>query len=420
MKTPTSARPARAASAARSFDTRLRRLVASQAVLLRRKNAVDPHWYNGVFERFRHPVLTAAHVPLSWRYDLDPQRNPFLQERLGINAVFNAGAIEHNSTVCVVARVEGYDRKSFFAVAESKNGLDRFQFWDEPLVLPETDDPDVNVYDMRLVRHEDGWTYGLFCTERKDPAAPAHDMSSAVAACGIARTKDLKTWERLPDLRSRSPQQRNVVLHPEFVRGKYALYTRPQDSFIEAGAGGGIGWALCDSMTAAEIGDERVMDPRVYHTIKESKNGLGPAPIKTDKGWLHLAHGVRNTAAGLRYVLYLFLADINEPWRVTHRPAGYLLAPMGEERVGDVSNVAFANGWVRRAHDEVLLYYAASDTRLHVARSSVARLLDYALHTPEDPLRSAACVAQRCALIAHNQAVARHSGNALIRRAARV
>ncbi len=420
MTTRTRISKIRSPGAVRSFETRLRRLVAAQAMLLRRKNAVDPHWYNGVVERFKQPVLTAAHVPLAWRYDLDQRCNPFLQQRLGVNAVFNAGAIELHGSICVVARVEGYDRKSFFAVAESKTGLDRFRFWDEPVLLPETDEPDVNVYDMRLVQHADGWIYGLFCTERKDPVAPSHDQSSAVAACGIVRTKDLKTWERLPDLRTRAAQQRNVVLHPEFVQGKYAVYTRPQDAFIEAGAGGGIGWGLCDSMTAAVIEHEQVIDPRVYHTIMESKNGLGPAPLKTEQGWLHLAHGVRTTAAGLRYVLYLFMCDLARPWLVTHRPGGYFLAPDGEERVGDVSNVVFANGWVARAQGDVLIYYASSDTRLHVARASIARLLDYVRNTPADPLRTAACAAQRRALIAHNQTLVRQTGSALLRRAVRL
>lgn len=357
---------------------------------------------NGVFFRYRYPVLTAAHVPVFWRYDLNPQTNPFLMERLGVNAVFNAGAIRLGERYFVVARVEGSDRKSFFAVAESPNGVDRFRFWDEPVVMPETDEPDTNVYDMRLTQHEDGWIYGVFCTERKDPAALPGDTSAAVAQAGIARTKDLKTWERLPDLRTASPQQRNVVLHPEFVGGKYAFYTRPQDSFIEAGSGGGIGFGLCDDVTNAVIEHEQIVDPKVYHTIKEAKNGQGPPPIKTEQGWLHLAHGVRGTAAGLRYVLYLFLSDLEEPWRVTHRPGGYFLAPEGEERVGDVSNVAFSNGWVVKEDGTVLIYYGSSDTRLHVAETSVARLLDYVTNTPEDQGRSAASVQQRLDLIRRN------------------
>jgi 4-O-beta-D-mannosyl-D-glucose phosphorylase len=299
-------------------------------------------------------------------------------------------------------RVEGVDRKSFFAIAESPNGIDNFRFWDYPIVMPETEDPDVNVYDLRLVRHEDGWIYGLFCTERKDPAASRTDTSSAIAQCGIARTRDFRTWERLPDLKTKSPQQRNVVLHPEFVQGKYGFYTRPQDGFIEAGTGGGIGWGLSDTMEHALIDSERIIDDRAYHTIKEVKNGLGPAPIKTDKGWLQLAHGVRNTAAGLRYVLYLLLTDLNEPYRVIARPAGYFIAPRGPERVGDVSNVVFSNGWVMKKNGDVLIYYASSDTRMHVATSTIDRLLDYVLHTPEDGLRSAASVHERIRLIEKN------------------
>ena len=333
---------------------------------------------------------------------LDPKTNPHLMERMGINATFNAGAIEHEGKYLVLARVEGADRKSFLAVTESATCVDNFRFWDYPILMPETSDPDVNVYDIRVVRHEDGWIYGLFCTERKDPKAPSWDTSSAVAQCGLARTKDLKKWERLPDLKTKSPQQRNVVLHPEFVNGKYALYTRPQDEFIQAGKGGGIGWGLCSSMQSAVVEEEVIMDNREYHTIKEVKNGLGPAPIKTAKGWLHLAHGVRNTAAGLRYVLYMFLCELERPQVITHRPAGYFMGPQGDERIGDVSNVVFSNGWVARKNGEVLIYYGSSDTRLHVATSTVDRLLDYALNTPEDPLRSHACVEQRYALIKKN------------------
>jgi 4-O-beta-D-mannosyl-D-glucose phosphorylase len=321
---------------------------------------------------------------------------------MAINSVFNAGALEHNGRIAVIARVEGADRKSFLAVAESPNGIDNFRFWDYPILLPQTNTADVNVYDIHVVKHEDGWIYGLFCTERKDPSAPAWDTSAAVAQCGIVRTKDLKNWERLPDLKTKSPQQRNVVLHPEFVKGKYALYTRPQDEFIQAGKGGGIGWGLSDSMEHAVVDEEVIMDNREYHTIKEVKNGLGPAPIKTRKGWLHLAHGVRNTAAGLRYVLYMFLADLERPEVITHRPAGYFIAPQGEERVGDVSNVVFSNGWVARRDDTVFIYYASSDTRLHVATSTVDKLLDYVINTPEDPLKSHMCVEQRYALIKKN------------------
>ncbi len=360
---------------------------------------------NGVFLRYRDPVLTAAHAPLTWRYDLSPQRNPFLMERLGINAVLNPGAIELNGKFLMVARVEGHDRKSFFAVAESDNGVDGFRFWDKPCVIPETDNPDTNVYDMRLTRHEDGWIYGLFCTERKDPDAAPGDESAAVAQCGIVRTKDLVTWDRLPDLKTNSAQQRNVVLHPEFVDGKYALYTRPQDSFIEAGKGGGIGLAFADSMDNCVVDIEEVIEPKTYHTIKESKNGQGPAPLKTDQGWLHVAHGVRNTAAGLRYVLYCFMTALDNPMQVTHRPSGYFLAPEGEERVGDVSNVVFCNGMVARDNGEVFIYYASSDTRCHVLTTTVEQLVDYVVNTPEDPLTSAACVGQRLELIAANQSV---------------
>jgi len=360
---------------------------------------------NGVFDRYTYPVLTAEHTPLFWRYDFDFQSNPYLQERMGINATFNAGAIEHEGKFLVLARVEGVDRKSFLAVAESPNGIDNFRFWDYPILMPQTDDPDVNVYDIRVVRHEDGWIYGLFCTERKDPRVPAWDTSSAVAQCGIIRTKDLKSWERLPDLKTKSPQQRNVVLHPEFVKGKYALYTRPQDEFIQAGKGGGISWGLTGSMERPVVDNEIIMDNREYHTIKEVKNGLGPAPIKTAKGWLHLAHGVRNTAAGLRYVLYMFLCELKRPEVITHRPAGYFIAPQGDERVGDVSNVVFSNGWVARKDGTIFIYYASSDTRLHVATSTVDKLVDYVTHTPEDPLRSHHCVEQRYALIEKNLAV---------------
>ncbi len=371
-------------------------------VLLEQENPVDREWYNGIYERYRRPVLTRAHVPLHWRYDLDPATNPHLLERLGVNAVFNPGAIEWEGNILLVARVEGYDRKSFFAIAESASGTDRFRFWDYPIDLPGTGEPDTNVYDMRLVRHDDGWVYGLFCTERRDPAAPPHDLSAAVARCGIVRTRDLKTWTRLPDLVTRSPQQRNVVLHPEFVGGRYALYTRPMDGFVTAGRGGGIGWALCESMEEAQIGEEQVMDARAYHTIKEAKNGIGPAPLKTDRGWLHLAHGVRETAAGLRYTLYLFLCAPDDPSRVIAVPGGHFMAPLGEERVGDVSNVLFCNGWVARPGGAVFIYYASSDTRIHVATTSVDRLLDYVLNTPPDPSRSAGSAAQRHALIDRN------------------
>ena len=385
------------------FTSRLSSLRRNHAALIKRKNSVDASWDNGVYERYVNPVITAAHVPLEWRYDLNPKTNPFLLERLGINAALNAGAIEWNGGIAICVRVEGWDRKSFFAIAESKNGIDGFRFWDEPCVIPETSDPDTNIYDMRLVKHEDGWIYGLFCTERRDPKAKPDDQSSAVAQCGLVRTKDLKKWERLPDIKTPSAQQRNVVVHPEFVGGKYALYTRPQDGFIDTGSGGGIGWALCSSMEKASTGKESIIDRRAYHTINELKNGQGPAPIKTEDGWLHLAHGVRNTAAGLRYVLYLFLTELKNPAKIIAKPQGYFIAPVGAERIGDVSNVVFSNGWVAKKDGTVLIYYASSDTRLHVATSSVARLLDYVKNTPADGLRSAASVRQRLALIRANR-----------------
>ncbi len=386
-----------------TFASRLTTLSAAHEQLVTRVNhPLAAH--NGIYQRWENSVVTAEHAPLFWRYDLDPAANPFLMERLGINATFNAGAIYRGGKYLIVVRMEGMDRKSFFAVAESPTGVDRFRFWDYPMALPQTDEPDTNVYDMRLTAHEDGWIYGLFCTEHKDKNLP-NDASAADAQCGIARTKDLVAWERLPDLVTRSGQQRNVVLHAEFVNGKYALYTRPQDGFISVGSGGGIGWGLADDMTHAVIETEVVIDKKVYHTIKEVKNGQGPAPIKTAKGWLNLAHGVRNTAAGLRYVLYMFMTDLNEPWRVTHAPSGYFIAPEGAERVGDVSNVVFSNGWIANEKGEVFIYYASSDTRLHVATSSVERLIDYVINTPEDPLTSAACVAQRSAMIAKNLAL---------------
>ncbi len=358
---------------------------------------------NGIYERYENPVLTAEHAPLHWRYDLNQETNPFFMERIGINAAFNAGAIKFNNKYVVIVRVEGNDRKSFFAVAESPNGIDNFKFWEYPITLPETENPDTNVYDMRIVAHEDGWMYGLFCTERRDPNAPAGNQSAAVAACGIARTKDLVVWERLPDLISYSGQQRNVVLHPEFIKGKYALYTRPQDGFIDTGSGGGIGFGLTDSMDRAEVKEEIILDPKAYHTINEVKNGLGPAPIKTPKGWLQLAHGVRNTAAGLRYVLYVFMSDLNDPSIIIHKPAGYFIAPVGEERVGDVSNVAFSNGWIEDSDGSVFIYYASSDTRLHVAKTSIEKLIDYCVNTPEDGLRSAASVETINTLITRNK-----------------
>jgi 4-O-beta-D-mannosyl-D-glucose phosphorylase len=390
------------------FKTRLARLSADYEALITRPNPIDVNWDNGVFERYMYPVVTAVHVPLTWRYDLNPATNPFLMERLGVNAAFNPGAIEFNGNICLCLRVEGYDRKSFFAIAESQNGIDNFRFWDRPVQMPETNEPDTNVYDMRLVKHKDGWIYGLFCSERKDAKAPLYDTSSATAQGGLARTKDLVNWERLADLKTPSPQQRNVVLHPEFIQNQYAFYTRPMDEFIKTGSGGGIGWGLSKSMNPAVIDDELIIDPKIYHTIKEVKNGEGPSPIKTKQGWLHLAHGVRNTAAGLRYVLYMYLTDLQEPWKVTHRPGGYFLAPVGEERIGDVSNVTFSNAWVSKPDGSVFIYYASSDTRCHVITSSVDRLLDYCLHTPEDGLRSATSVQQRIDLIQKNK---EYSGN---------
>ncbi len=343
---------------------------------------------NGIYDRYQYPILTSSHVPLNWRFDLNEQTNPFLLERFGINAVFNAGAIKFKNKYILVARVEGNDRKSFFAVAESDNGIDNFKFWNHPVVMPPTDVPEVNLYDMRLVQHEDGWFYGIFCTERRDENAAEGDQSAAIAQCGIARTKDFVIWERLPNLKTPSPQQRNVVLHPEFYKDKYAFYTRPQDSFLEAGTGGGIGFGVCDDIENAVIKTETVIDKKQYHSVYEAKNGLGPAPIKTSKGWLHLAHGVRNTAAGLRYVLYIFMTDLDDITKVTYRPGGYFMAPEGAERVGDVSNVIFSNGWVLDENGNVFIYYASSDSRMHVATSTIDKLLDYAINSPEDRFSS--------------------------------
>ena len=368
--------------------------------LIERKNQKST-FYNGVFDRYEYPVLTREHIPLTWKYDLDPETNPYFMERLGVNAVMNSGAIELNGKFYLVARIEGNDRKSFFGVAESDNGIDGFRFWDYPILLPDTCKEETNVYDMRLTKHEDGYIYGVFCSESKDTST--NDLSAAVAAAGIVRTKDLKTWERLDNLKTlRSPQQRNVVLHPEFVNGKYAFYTRPMDDFIDTGSGGGIGFGLCDDIEHAVIDEEVITSKRVYHTITEAKNGAGAVPIKTEKGWIHIAHGVRNTAVGLRYVLYAFATDLNDPTKVIAEPSGYFLAPLGSERVGDVSNVVFTNGLIARDNGEVYLYYASSDTRMHVATTTVDRLLDYVFRTPEDPHRSVECVAQRCDLIRKN------------------
>lgn len=382
----------------------VRALIAQQNTLLEQRNQPATGG-NGIYQRWQNPVITRHHIPVDWRYDLNESSNPYLMERQGINAAFNSGAIKLGEKYLLAVRVEGVDRKSFFAIAESDNGVDGFRFWEKPVVMPETENPDTNVYDMRLTQHQDGWIYGLFCTERKDLKQPG-DISAAEAQCGIARTKDLKAWERMPDLITHSGQQRNVVLHPEYVDGKYALYTRPQDGFISVGSGGGIGWGLTESMENAEVLSETLVDTKVYHTIKEVKNGQGPAPIKTDQGWLHLAHGVRNTAAGLRYVLYMFMTDLHRPWQVTHPPAGHLIAPEGSERLGDVSNVVFSNGWIED-QGKVYVYYASSDTRLHVATSTVEQLLDYCMNTPEDGLRSATSVQARIELIERNAAVLR-------------
>jgi len=387
------------------FNQSVKTMLAEHEVLITRKN-VPMKQGNGIYTRYQYPILTAEHAPIFWRYDLNEKSNPHLMERQGINATFNSGALYWKGKYLLAVRTEGVDRKSFFAIAESPNGIDNFRFWDYPITLPETERPDTNVYDMRLTAHEDGWIYGLFCTERKD-STRMEDTSAAEAQCGIARTKDLINWERLSDLITHSGQQRNVVLHPEFIDGKYGLYTRPQDGFISVGSGGGIGWGLADDMTRAEIKSEVIVDGKVYHTIKEVKNGQGPAPIKTLDGWLHLAHGVRNTAAGLRYVLYLFMTELKRPWIVTHRPAGHFIAPYGDERVGDVSNVTFSNGWVVNENHEIFIYYASSDTRMHVATSTVDKLIDYCKNTPEDGQRSATSVQIRNKLISANLKILR-------------
>ena len=393
------------------MQERYEQQLRKQEALLNRKNE-KTDFYNGIYDRWKYPVLTREHVPLYWRYDLNPETNPYFMERLGINAVFNAGAMELDGKICLVARVEGSDRKSFFAVAESTTGVDQFVFREKPVQLPDCDPNETNVYDMRLTKHEDGWIYGIFCSESLDPNAVPGDLSSAIAKAGIVRTKDLKNWERLPNLISKN-QQRNVVLHPEFVNGKYALYTRPQDSFIDAGNGGGIGWTLIDDITHAEIKKETIINYRHYHTIKEVKNGEGPHPIKTPKGWLHLAHGVRACAAGLRYVLYLYMTSLDDPSKVIAQPGGYFMAPVGEERIGDVSNVLFSNGWIADEDGTVFIYYASSDTRMHVATSTIERLIDYCLHTPEDKLRSATSVNSISNLIEANKLVMSETAVAL-------
>lgn len=375
--------------------------LAKQELLINRKNEIDPDFYNGIYDKYKYPVLTREHAPLIWQYDFNPETNPYFMKRLGINAVLNSGAIELNGKYYLVARVEGDDRKSFFAVAESDSPVDGFRFWDYPILLPDTCPEETNVYDMRLTKHEDGYIYGVFCSESKDTSV--NDLSAAVAAAGIVRTKDLKTWERLDNLTTlHSPQQRNVVLHPEFVNGKYAFYTRPMDDFIETGSGGGIGFGLCDDIEHAVIDEEKMTSLRKYHTITEVKNGAGAVPIKTEKGWIHIAHGVRNTAAGLRYVIYAFATDLNDPSRVIAEPSGMLIGPRGAERVGDVSNVVFTNGAITTENGDVYIYYASSDTRMHVASTTIDKLIDYVFNTPQDPLRSVECVAQRCDLVKKN------------------
>ncbi|HAD02241.1 MULTISPECIES: glycoside hydrolase family 130 protein [Macellibacteroides] len=383
-----------------TFQDKVARLMHEHEVLVTAKNEPVAGG-NGVYTRYKNPILTGAHTPVFWRYDLNEQSNPYLMERIGMNAAFNSGAMKWNGKYILVVRVEGADRKSFFAVAESPNGIDNFRFRDYPITMPDTEDPATNIYDMRLTAHEDGWIYGIFCAERHDPKAAAGDLSSATATAAIARTKDLVDWERLPDLKTKS-QQRNVVLHPEFVNGKYALYTRPQDGFIDAGSGGGIGWALVDDMTCAEVKEEKIIDLRYYHTIKEVKNGEGPHPIKTPQGWLHLAHGVRGCAAGLRYVLYMYMTSLEDPTRLIATPGGFFMAPEGEERIGDVSNVLFTNGWIKDEDGTVYIYYASSDTRMHVATSTVDKLVDYCMNTPADGLTTAASVETLKDLIARN------------------
>lgn len=383
-----------------TFHQKLQQLKRNHEDLLARRNRRVDHT-NGIYYRYEYPAIEAEHVPLEWRYDFDERTNPFLMERIGVNATFNAGAIKLDGRYLMVVRVEGNDRKSFFAVAESPNGIDGWRFWEHPVIMPEWGEPATNVYDMRLTQHEDGWIYGIFCVERKDHSQP-NDLSAATASAGIARTKDLITWERLADLKSDS-QQRNVVLHPEFVDGKYALYTRPADGFIETGSGGGIGWALVDDITCAEVHDEKIIDARAYHTIKEVKNGEGPHPIRTEQGWLHLAHGVRNCAWGLRYVLYMYMTALDDPTRVIAAPAGFFMAPEDDEYIGDVGNVLFSNGWIKDDDGRVLIYYASADKRMHVAESTVERLVDYCLSTPEDGLRTAESVAAICRLIDKNK-----------------
>ena len=383
-----------------NYQEKVQALRQRHEALLQRKNQVVEGG-NGIYEKYVYPILTAEHTPLEWKYDFNEQDNPFLMQRIMMNAVLNAGAIKLDGRYLLVCRVEGADRKSFFAVAESPNGIDQWRFWEEPITMPDTEDPATNIYDMRVTQHEDGWIYGVFCAERHDPSQPGN-LSAATATAGIARTKDLKTWERLPDLKTKS-QQRNVVLHPEFVDGKYALYTRPQDGFIDTGSGGGIGWALVDDMTHAEVKEEKIIYERKYHTITEVKNGEGPHPLKTEKGWLHLAHGVRGTADGLRYVLYMYMTSLEDPTKVIAKPGGFFLVPEGNEYIGDVMNVAFANGWIKDEDGKVFIYYASADTRMHVATSTVDRLVDYCMNTPEDGLTTSASVETIKKLIAKNK-----------------
>ena len=387
-----------------TFETRKAAIEKMHNELLNLENE-ELFSVNGVYSRYKNPVLTREHVPLHWRFDFNPETNPHFMERIGFNAAFNSGAIKWNGKYLLVVRTEGNDRKSFFAIAESPNGIDNFRFWDRPISIPQTDNWETNVYDMRLTAHEDGWIYGVFCAERKDPNAPEGDTSSATAAAGIVRTKDLLNWERLPDLISHGGQQRNVVLFEKVVNSKYAFFTRPQDGLIDTGKGGGIGWGLSDTIENAEVPVEDIIDPKTYHTVYEVKNGQGPHPIYTEKGWLHLAHGVRNTAAGLRYVLYMFMTDKDDVTKIIHKPNGHFIAPLKEERVGDVSNVVFTNGWIADDDGTVLIYYASSDTRMHVAKTSIDKLIDYCMNTPEDRLYSHLSVDTINQLIDKNKAL---------------
>ena len=382
------------------YTAKINELIKSYKETIRTPNKISDKFYNGVYDRWENPVLTRNHIPVFWKYDMNPETNPYSMERMGVNCTFNSGAIYLNGKYFLVVRVEGADRKSFFAVAESDSGTEGFHFWDYPVVLPDTCKEETNVYDMRLTQHQDGWIYGVFCSESKD--TESSDLSAANAAAGIVRTKDLKTWERLPNLKTKSPQQRNVVLHPEFVNGKYAFWTRPQDDFIDTGSGGGVGFALCKDILNPEIGDEAIVSKRKYHTITEAKNGAGAVPIKTEKGWIHIAHGVRNTAAGLRYVIYVFATSLENPSEIIAEPAGFFIGPLDWERVGDVSNVVFTNGAIVNEKNQVFIYYASSDTRLHVATTTIDKLIDYTFNTPCDPLRSPDCVKQRCDFIDKN------------------